>query len=58
MLKHGADPAKAIVFLVAVPDVRELRKAFYAAMGVAERDLPLDGDDIDMSDDDAGGDPA
>lgn len=39
--------------------MRELRKAFYAAMGVAERDLPLDGDDIDMGDDeDAGGDPA
>ncbi|WP_455986371.1 hypothetical protein [Methylorubrum extorquens] len=59
MLKHGADPAKAIVLLVAVPDVRELRKAFYAAMGVAERELPLDGDDLEMDDDeDAGGDPA
>jgi hypothetical protein len=58
LLKHGANPAKAIVFLVAVPDVRELRKAFYAAMGVAERDLPLDGDDIDLGDDeDTGGDP-
>ncbi|MFE1601609.1 HamA C-terminal domain-containing protein [Methylobacterium sp. ID0610] len=59
LLKHGADPAKAIVLLVAVPDVRELRKAFYAAMGVAERELPLDGDDLEMDDDeDAGGDPA
>lgn len=54
--KHGADPAKAIVFFVAVPDVRELRRAFYEAMGVTERDLPLDGDEIDMSDDgDMGG---
>ncbi len=52
LLKHGADPAKAIVLLVAVPDVRELRKAFYAAMGVAERELPLDGDDLEMDDDD------
>lgn len=59
LLKHGADPAKAIVLLVAVPDVRELRKAFYAAMGVAERELPLDGDDLEMDDDeDAGGGPA
>lgn len=58
LLKHRADPAKAIVLLVAVPDVRELRKAFYAAMGIAERELPLDGDDLEMDDDDAGGDPA
>ncbi|WP_019995400.1 HamA C-terminal domain-containing protein [Aureimonas ureilytica] len=57
LLEHGADPAKAIVLFVAVPDVRALRRAFYAAMGVVERDLPLDGDDIDMGDDDAGGDP-
>ncbi len=59
LLKHGADPAKAIVLLVAVPDVRELRKAFYAAMGVAEREFPLDGDDLEIDDDEgAGGDPA
>lgn len=59
LLKHGADPAKAIVLLVAVPDVRELRKAFYAAMGVAERELPLDGDDLEMDDEeDMGGAPA
>ncbi|QEL22941.1 DUF1837 domain-containing protein [Bosea sp. F3-2] len=50
LLKHGADPRKAVVFFVAVPDVRTLRKAFYAAMGVADRDLPLDGDDADIDD--------
>jgi hypothetical protein len=57
LLRHGADPAKAIVLFVAVPDVRELRKAFYAAMGVAELELPLDGDDLEMDEgEDAGGD--
>lgn len=45
LLKHGGNPAKAFVFFVAVPDVRELRRLFYAAMGVSDRDVPLDGDD-------------
>ncbi|UVV70951.1 HamA C-terminal domain-containing protein [Brucella anthropi] len=31
--KHGADINKSIVFFIAVPDVNELRKAFYEAMG-------------------------
>lgn len=30
----GADTAKCLLFLVAVPDVNVLRKAFYQAMGV------------------------
>jgi hypothetical protein len=55
LLKHSADPAKAIVLFVAVPDVRALRRAFYGAMGVQERDLPLDGEDIDIGDDDETG---
>jgi len=54
LLKHGAAPAKAIVFFVAVPDVRALRKAFYGAMGVADPDLRLDGDDV-VDDGDTGG---
>lgn len=39
-LKHlqaqDADPNKCIVFLVAVPDVNDLREKFYAAMGIDE----------------------
>lgn len=31
---HGGNKAKTILFFVAVPDVNELRKAFYRAMGV------------------------
>lgn len=51
ILKRGGDPAKAVVFFIAVPDVRELRKMFYAAMGAADREMPLDGDDEDMGGD-------
>ncbi len=36
-----ANPAKVLLFLVAVPDVNVLRKAFYQAMGVEDTGEPI-----------------
>lgn len=49
-LKHlkanGADPAKCLVFFLAVPDVNQLRRDFYEAMGLPPpADIPEDEDD-------------
>ncbi|RWO78446.1 DUF1837 domain-containing protein [Mesorhizobium sp.] len=43
----GADTAKTLLFLVAVPDVNVLRKAFYSAMGVEppHEDIPAASED-------------
>ncbi len=50
-LKHlkanGADPAKCFVFFLAVPDVNQLRRDFYAAMGLPPPPDLLEGDDED-----------
>ncbi|TBC65034.1 MULTISPECIES: HamA C-terminal domain-containing protein [Rhizobium] len=51
-LKHlkanGADPAKCFIFYLAVPDVNQLRRDFYAAMGLPPPpDLPVDEGDED-----------
>lgn len=35
--KHGADPNKCLVYFVVVPDVDELRKLFYEAMGYSPK---------------------
>jgi hypothetical protein len=48
----GANTSKCLLFLVAVPDVNDLRKAFYRAMGVEVRgddipDTPEDDEDIE-----------
>lgn len=48
-LKHltanGADPAKCFVFFLAVPDVNQLRRDFYEAMGLPPpADIPEDED--------------
>ncbi|ASP56571.1 DUF1837 domain-containing protein [Sinorhizobium meliloti] len=42
---NGGDPAKCYLFFLAVPDINELRRKFYQAMGLEPpRDLP-EGDD-------------
>lgn len=47
IVQSGGNPAKATLFFVAVPDVNELRKAFYRALGLPIPDaLPDDADDV------------
>lgn len=35
LAKHGVDPNKCMLYLVAVPDVGELRELFYESLGIA-----------------------
>jgi hypothetical protein len=35
LAKHGVDPNKCMLYLVAVPDVDELREQFYESLGIA-----------------------
>ncbi len=50
-LKHleanGANPAKCFIFFLAVPDVNQLRRDFYAAMGLPPPPDSPEGDDDD-----------
>lgn len=43
LAKHGVDPNKCLLYLVAVPDVNELREQFYESLGIvpASSDLVL-----------------
>ncbi|MNF74435.1 hypothetical protein D3C85_574120 [compost metagenome] len=43
LLKHGVDQSKCMLYLVAVPDVNELREQFYESLGIlaAPSDLEL-----------------
>lgn len=51
---QGVDPGKCILFLVAVPDVNELRESFYESLGVAPNptDTHLNGAESDEGDED------
>jgi len=49
IIKSGGNPAKATLFFVAVPDVNELRKAFYRALGLP---VPAAFPDDDAEDED------
>jgi len=50
--KAGGNPAKSILYFVAVPDINELRKAFYNAIGLPVPPGPWDEDDEIDDDDD------
>ena len=43
LLRHGVDQSKCMLYLVAVPDVNELREQFYESLGIlaAPSDLEL-----------------
>jgi|GEM_PF-717815 len=55
--KAGGNPAKSILYFVAVPDIDELRKAFYNAIGLPIPPGPWDDED-DLDDDEVGDDVA
>lgn len=49
----GGNPAKAILYFVAVPDINELRKAFYNAIGLPTPPGPWDDGEGEVEDDGA-----
>lgn len=55
IIKAGGNPAKAILYFVAVPDIKELRKAFYQAIGLPIVDAPEDEDIDEIDGDEQGG---
>ncbi|MGV9008900.1 HamA C-terminal domain-containing protein [Brevundimonas sp.] len=51
IIKAGGNPAKSILYFVAVPDINELRRAFYNAIGLPIPEGACDADDDDDIDD-------
>lgn len=47
IIKAGGNPAKAVLYFVAVPDINALRKSFYSALGLPVPDAPLEHDEAE-----------
>ncbi len=48
--KAGGNPSKAILYFVAVPDINDLRRSFYSALGLPAPSAPLEDEEDDADD--------